>query len=467
MKPIWTSDRLIAALGGTDSGAISDISGVSIDTRTLQPGDLFVALTGDSRDGHAFVRAAFEKGAAAALINVAHHAELQNTGPVIAVEDTLDSLRHLGVAARERSSARICAVTGSVGKTGTKDALRTVLALQGEAHASVASYNNHFGVPLTLARMPETTRYGVFEIGMNHAGEITPLSKMVRPHVALVTTVEAVHLEFFDSVAGIADAKGEIFAGLEQGGTAVLNMDNPHFDKLVGHAKERAGRIVSFGAAEGADVRLVTLALDPEHSALEIDYLGKRMRYEYGSPGRHLALNSLAVLACVGALGADVDAAAGAFSAIKPPPGRGQKFRIGDGDDAITVIDESYNANPASMRAALAVLGAAATGKNGRRIAILGDMLELGPAAPTLHAEIAEAIEASGADLAFLCGPLMKNAWDALPVRIRGAYAGDSAALESQVTRALTSGDTLMIKGSLGSRMGRIVEAVKKQSAGT
>lgn len=467
MKPIWTSDRLIAALRGSVSGAVPDISGVSIDTRTLQPGDLFVALTGDSRDGHAFVRAAFDKGAAAALINVAHHAELRHAGPVIVVEDTLDSLRSLGIAARERSSARICAVTGSVGKTGTKDALRTVLALQGEAHASVASYNNHFGVPLTLARMPETTRYGVFEIGMNHAGEITPLSKMVRPHVALVTTVEAVHLEFFDSVAGIADAKGEIFAGLEQGGTAVLNLDNPYFDQLVGHAKERAGRILSFGAAEGADVRLVALALDPEQSTLEIDYLGKRMRYEYGSPGRHLALNSLAVLACVGALGADVDAAAGAFSAIKPPPGRGQKFRIGDGDDAITVIDESYNANPASMRAALAVLGAAATGKNGRRIAILGDMLELGPSASTLHAEIAEAIEASGADLAFLCGPLMKNAWDALPMRIRGAYAGDSAALESQVTRALTSGDTLMIKGSLGSRMGRIVEAVKKQSAGT
>lgn len=467
MKPIWTSDSLINALRVSASGIIPDISGVSIDTRTLQSGDLFVALTGDSRDGHAFVRAAFDKGAAAALINVAHQADLQNAGPVIAVEDTLDSLRSLGIAARERSSARICAVTGSVGKTGTKDALRTVLALQREAHASVASYNNHFGVPLTLARMPATARYGVFEIGMNHAGEITPLSKMVRPHVALVTTVEAVHLEFFESVAGIADAKGEIFAGLEPGGTAVLNLDNPYFDRLVGHARERAGRIVSFGESDRADVRLVALALESEHSTLEIDYLGKRMRYVYGSPGRHLALNSLAVLACVGALDADVEAAADAFRAIKPPPGRGQKFRIGDGDNAITVIDESYNANPASMRAALAVLGAAATGKDGRRIAILGDMLELGPAAPTLHEELAAAIEASGVDLAFLCGPLMKNAWNALPVRIRGAYAGDSAALEGVVTRTLMSGDTLMIKGSLGSRMGRIVDAVKKQRAGT
>jgi len=461
-RPLWTSAALIEASHGQTYGDLSAVSGVSIDTRTLQTGDLFVALEGEARDGHEFVRLAFEKGAGAALVLTHHAAELSEAGPLLAVPDVLEGLRQIGRAARARSSAKIAAVTGSVGKTGTKEALRSVLSTQAETHASVASYNNHFGVPLTLARMPQCVQFGVFEIGMNHAGEIEPLSDMVKPHVALITTVEAVHLEFFASVEAIADAKAEIFSGLLEGGTAVINRDNPHFDRLhaAAHASP-AGRIVSFGAHEKADIRLTDITLFPDSSEVTVEVFGRPLFYKLGSPGRHIALNSLGILGVVDALGADVEAAARGLASVTPPAGRGARVQLGSKGHEITLLDESYNANPAAVRAALSILSATPVGIGGRRIAVLGDMRELGEQSTVLHAGLAPEMTNNNVDLLFACGPFMKALWDDVPASLRGAYAPDSSSLELALLEAVRSGDTVMIKGSLGSRMGPLVTALK------
>lgn len=459
---LWTVKDLVAATKGTLSGTPRDVTGVSIDTRTLQPGDLFVALQGEKSDGHDYVKLALEKGASAALVTKTKAAQLSAYGAVVGVDDPLEALRLLGLAARARSSARIAAVTGSVGKTGTKEALRIVLGRQAETHASAASYNNHFGVPLTLARMPQSAHYGVFEIGMNHAGEITPLVGMVKPHVALITTVEAVHLEFFDSVAGIADAKGEIFSGLQDGGTAVLNRDNAYYERNLGHAKaSRAGRIVSFGEHPEADVRLIRASLQSDLSIVEAIIFGTPVTYRIGSPGKHIVLNSLGVFAVAEALGADLALTALAFADVKPPSGRGARIALGEEGRVITLIDESYNANPASMKAALDLLGQAEIGLRGRRIAIVGDMLELGPDGPDLHKGLAKAVIDNRVDRLYACGPMMKGLFQAIPIEHRGAYAPDSEALVADVLNDLRAGDVVMIKGSLGSRMAKIVEAMK------
>lgn len=459
---LWTIRDLVAATRGDLSGTPRDVTGVSIDTRTLQAGDLFVALQGDKSDGHDYVKAALEKGASAALVAKSKASALSSFGALVAVDDPLEALRQLGVAARLRSSARIAAVTGSVGKTGTKEALRIVLGRQAETHASAASYNNHFGVPLTLARMPQSAHYGVYEIGMNHAGEITPLVGMVKPHVALITTVEAVHLEFFDSVAGIADAKGEIFSGLEAGGTAVLNRDNAFFERNLGHAKQsRAGRIVSFGEHADADVRLIRASLQPDLSIVEASLFGAPVTYRIGSPGRHIVLNSLGVLAVAEALGADLALTALAFADVKPPSGRGARITLGTEGRALTLIDESYNANPASMRAALDLLGQAEIGFRGRRIAILGDMLELGPDAPALHEGLSKAVIDNRVDRLYACGPMMRGLFQSVSIEHRGAYAPESESLIADVVSDLRPGDVVMVKGSLGSRMAKIVDALK------
>jgi UDP-N-acetylmuramoyl-tripeptide--D-alanyl-D-alanine ligase len=461
-EPLWTNDALIEATHAQTHGDVGTVSGVSIDTRTLEKGDLFVALEGEARDGHEFVRLAFEKGAAAALVLTDRAAELLDAGPLLAVPDVLEGLRQIGRAARARSSARIAAVTGSVGKTGTKEALKSILSMQGETHASVASYNNHFGVPLTLARMPQSAQYGVFEIGMNHAGEINPLSRMVKPHVALITTVEAVHLEFFASVEGIADAKAEIFSGLLEGGVAVINRDNPHYERLLAAAKASpAGRIVSFGAHAKADIRLVDITLSPDSSEVAVEMFGRPLSYRLGSPGRHIALNSLGILGVVDAMGAAVDAAARGLAFVTPPAGRGARVQLGAKGHEITLLDESYNANPAAVRAALSILSATPVSEGGRRIAVLGDMRELGEHSAALHAGLASDIGGNKVDLLFACGPFMKALWDEVPVSLRGAYAPDSASLESAFLEAVRPGDTVMIKGSLGSRMGPLVTALK------
>jgi UDP-N-acetylmuramoyl-tripeptide--D-alanyl-D-alanine ligase len=464
---LWTMEAVSSAMAAEVVGDAScGFRGISIDTRTLNRGDLFFAIRGEAQDGHDYVAAALAKGAAAAVVAADRASDFTGTGPLFVVPDVLQGLVQLGLAARARSTARIVAVTGSVGKTGTKEALRTVLAGQGAVHASAASYNNHFGVPLTLARMPADSAFGVFEIGMNHAGEITPLTGMVRPHVALITTVEPVHLENLGSIEAIADAKGEIFSGLEPGGTAILNRDNGQYERLLGLAEaSRVGQVMTFGEHPDADVRLVRLVSKPDLSIVEAYVQGVHVSYRLGSPGKHVAMNSLGVLASVVALGADLTLACLKMADVKPPSGRGQQIRLAAPGGEITLFDESYNANPASMRAALEVLGQAPVGLRGRRIAVLGDMLELGPDAPKLHAGLASALESNGIDVVFAAGPLMKSLWQSIPLSIRGAYAATAAELEPAVIAALRAGDVVTVKGSNGSRTGRIVAALKARYA--
>jgi len=373
-------------------------------------------------------------------------------------------LRDLARAARARSHAKVIGVTGSVGKTGTKEALRLALNADGETHASAASYNNHWGVPLSLARCPASAKYAVFEIGMNHAGEITPLTKLVRPHVAIITAIEPVHLEYFGSLEKIADAKAEIFVGLEPGAAAVLNRDNGQYGRLAAAAiAAGVARIVSFGEHGEADARLVRLSLQADCSTVQAQILGADVTYKLGAPGKHLVLNSLAVLAAVALVGADLALAALALNKLKPATGRGTRTTLQTPGGSALLIDESYNANPASMRAAIALLGQAPVGKHGRRIAVLGDMLELGSQGAELHRGLGPAIEAAAVDLVFCCGPLMGSLWEALPSRLRGGYAETAAELEPAVLDAIRAGDAVMVKGSLGSKMGPIVKALERQ----
>lgn len=466
MTPLWRPEEIVEATGGKPVGPLGPVSGISIDTRTLAPGDLFFAIKGDARDGHDFVQGALGNGAAAAVVADERAAEFEAAGPLVVVPDVLEAMRRLGIAARHRSAARIVAVTGSVGKTGTKEALRLAFERLGATHASVASYNNHWGVPLTLARMPREAAYGVFEIGMNHAGEIEPLTRMVRPHVAVITTVEPVHIEFFRSIWGIADAKGEIFAGLEPGGTAVLNRDNPYFERLRAHAlASSAGRILTFGEHADADVRAERIILKPDMSIVEARILGTPLVYRVGAPGRHVAMNSLSVLATVKAVGGDLAVAALALADLAPPTGRGERtvLRANGGD--FVLIDEAFNANPASMRAALANLGATQPGPRGRRVAVLGDMLELGTEGPTLHRELADSV-AENSDLVYAAGPLMKHLVEALRPERCGGYAATAAELEPTVLATIRAGDAVMVKGSKGILVSRIVQALKERFGG-
>jgi UDP-N-acetylmuramoyl-tripeptide--D-alanyl-D-alanine ligase len=443
-----------------------DVPGLSIDTRTIKPGEAFFAIQGENRDGHEFVEAALQAGAGLAVVARRKMAAMPQGAPLLIADDALAGLNDLAKASRARSQAKIVAVTGSVGKTGTKEALRLVLGRQGETHASAASYNNHWGVPLSLALMPQSAKFGVFEIGMNHAGEITPLTKLVRPHVAIVTTIAPVHLEFFGTLAAIADAKAEIFLGVEPGGTAVLNADNPQFAHLK-RAAQVAGvkHIVAFGESDGADAHLAKVSLQAETSTVQASILGRDVTYKLGAPGRHVVENSLAVLAAAQLLGADLALAALALADLKAPAGRGERVTLELPGGAVLLIDESYNANPVSMRAALALLGQVPMKGMGRRIAVLGDMLELGPEGAALHADLADAVTGNAVDLVFCSGPLMKSLWDALPSGRRGGYADTSAALEPEILGAIAANDAVMIKGSLGSRMSPIVKALRRRYA--
>ena len=418
-------------------------------------------------DGHDFVAIALDKGAAVAVIAREHRQKFTADARLLIVDDVLAALVDLAMASRERLTGKVIAVTGSVGKTSTKEELRAVFERQGKTHASAASFNNHWGVPLSLARCPASTQFAIFEIGMNHAGEIEPLVKTVRPQVAIVTTVEPVHLQFFSGIEAIADAKAEIFSGLELGGAAVLNIDNSQFARLKQH-EEKLGvsRILSFGAHMDADARLIDVSLHPACSTVRASILGKDVTYKIAIPGRHIVMNSLAVLAAASLAGADLALSALALAQIEPAAGRGVRDMLGVAGGTATLIDESYNANPASMAAALTVLGQAKLGPRGRRIAILGDMLELGNSGPALHRGLADVIAANKIDAVFCCGPLMQQLWEALPPAQKGGYADQSAALESQVVAAIGAGDVVMIKGSLGSRMKLIVTALHKQFPG-
>jgi UDP-N-acetylmuramoyl-tripeptide--D-alanyl-D-alanine ligase len=462
--PLWTAREIVDATGARLSGGFSVAGGASIDTRTLAPGDLFFAIAGDDRDGHDFVRDALAKGASAAIVSADRAPEFEGAGPLVVVPDVLEAMRRIGIASRRRSAAAIVAITGSVGKTGTKEALRLALSRQGETHASVASYNNHWGVPLTLARMRRESAYGIFEIGMNHAGEILPLTAMVRPHVAVVTTVEPVHIEFFPSMWGIADAKGEIFAGIEPGGTAVLPRDNTYFERLRAHAAaSAAGRIVTFGEHEAADIRAERIIVRPDLSIVEARIMGTPVTYRLGTPGRHIALNSLSVLAAAQAVGADMALATLALADLKPPAGRGERTVLALGNEEALLIDESYNANPASMRAALDTLGRVEIARHGRRIAVLGDMKELGAGGPDMHRGLAETIEANRIDLVLAAGPLMKNLVDVLPKARVAAHAATSAELLETVRATVRPGDAVMVKGSLSMQMALVVKALKER----
>ena len=456
MTALWTSEEAQGATLGIPS-RIFEVNGLSIDTRTLKKNDLFVALKGENRDGHDFVKSAFEAGAGAALVT--HRpADVAGNAALLTVANTQRGLEDIAVAARARSDARIIAVTGSAGKTTTKEILRIALGALGATHASAASYNNHWGVPLSLASLPRNARYGVFEIGMNHFGEIRSLVGFVRPHVALVTTIAPAHLEFFGTCEAIADAKSEIFEGITPGGAALIPSDSPYAERLVARARQaHVSRILKFGTNAHSDARLTDYAESDDGAHIKADICGTPVEFRIGAPGRHVAQNAIGALLAVAMADGDVLNAAAAlrqFSALK---GRGARFTTG----GVAVIDESYNANPASMAAALALLG----GAKGRRIAVLGDMLEMGPGGNAHHTGLAEPIEKAGTDLVFLCGAQMHSLWDALPASRRGGYAATSTELAATLTAALKNGDTVLVKGSLGSKMAVIIDALKARGA--
>ncbi|VUX46905.1 UDP-N-acetylmuramoyl-tripeptide--D-alanyl-D-alanine ligase [Candidatus Defluviicoccus seviourii] len=467
---LWTAAEVLAATGGRAQGAAWQATGVSIDTRTLVAGDLFVALRGPNFDGADYAGRALAQGAAAALIERVPDG-LADEACLVVVADTLDGLHALARAARERTCARVIAVTGSVGKTGVKEALRHVLAEQGATSASAGNLNNHWGLPLSLARLPRSSAFAVLEMGMNHAGEIEPLSLLARPHVAVITAIAPAHRGNFPSLAAIADAKAEIFAGVEAGGVeaggvAVLNHDTPFYDRLAAAARERRLEVLSFGRNASAEVHLVSAETDAAGSTVRASVAGRDVAYRINLAGRHWIDNSLCVLAAVKAAGADVDAAARALASAAPVTGRGGRIELDRPDGRLIVIDDSYNASPASMAAAFDVLGRTVPEAGGRRIAVLGDMLELGEESGHLHAALADPLLENHADLVFACGVAMEHLVAALPAGRCGAHAPDSEALSPLVCAAVKPGDVVLVKGSAGSRMGAVVKALRGCGSG-
>ena len=459
---LWGYEELLAASGGVADGSPSGaITGFSIDSRGLHTGEVFVALA-DRRDGHDFLTTAFAAGASAALVKSAY-ARKHGDGALIRVEDPQKALERIGIASRARLNpkAKIVAVTGSVGKTGTKEMLRACLSALGTVHASEKSFNNHFGVPLTLARMPKSVDFAVFEIGMNHGGEIRPLAKMVQPHAAIVTTVEAVHLENFASVEEIADAKAEIFEGVVPRGTAIIKRDNPFGERLKLSAQSLGLKVVTFGFAKDADVAFSELMAREDGSHMKVQMNGRHYPVHLGIPGVHIAENALSVIAAFAALDVDVASAVKVLATLKPPSGRGARSLLSVPGGQALLIDESYNANPASMRAAFATLSTVSREKFPRRIAVLGDMLELGPDAAAMHLGLQEAVDEAGVDLIFACGPHMKGLYDAFEVRRQGHYAAKARDLEDRIAAYLRHGDVVMVKGSNGLRLQPLVTAIQ------
>lgn len=453
MSALWTSAEIATATGGAASESF-EANGVAFDSREVGAGDLFIALRGETTDGHRFVDGAFEQGAAGAIVSepVAH--------PNVRVADTTAALDALGVAARARTAAKIAGVTGSVGKTGTKEALSAALARgkRGAVHRSVKSYNNHTGVPLSLSRMPADSAFGVFEMGMNHAGELAALTRLVRPHVALITTIAAAHIEFFGTVEAIADAKGEIFQGLEPGGTAIVPFDSPYRDRLIGHAKPYAGRILTFGRSEGANVRALDAIPVESGTMITAQLPEAELSFTLSQPGDHWVSNAMAVLAAVHALGGDLAAAGLALADFEGLPGRGAHYRVKAGEGEAIVIDESYNANPTSMAATLKVLGKTA---GSRRIAVLGAMRELGSDSDALHAGLADPILAAGVDYALLVGSGMEPLARALEGRVESAHWPDASTAAESLQKLIHADDVILIKGSNAIGLGRVVAALR------
>lgn len=464
MSALWTSDEVAAALKPVAMPGLFEANGVAFSSRDVVPGDLFFALPGETTDGHAFAADALKRGAAAAVVS----RDVPGAdGKLVRVSDTMAALRDLGRAGRARSNARIASVTGSVGKTSTKDALRAMLSAQAPTSASTASFNNHVGVPISLARLPRDAEYGVFEIGMNHPGEIEPLARLVEAHVGVVTNVEPAHIGHMGSEEAIADEKASLFAGMRPGAVAVLNRDNRHYERLAKTARALGvSRVVGFGRSDAAEARLLACDLHDSGSDVAALIHNRRIEYRLGAAGEHWVLNSLAALAVVEALGADLARAAATLAEVKASPGRGARRRLAFGGGVIELLDESYNANPASVRAMLAVLARTEPAPGGRRLLAMGDMRELGEGADAYHAGLADAVAASGAAEVFLCGPHMKALWRRLSPGQRGVHRPDSAALASDVAGALRVGDVIAVKGSLGSKMKTVVDAILAASGG-
>jgi UDP-N-acetylmuramoyl-tripeptide--D-alanyl-D-alanine ligase len=454
---------MVAAMGGRPVGSLpAGITGISIDSRSLSPGEAFFAIKGDRVDGHDYATFAVANGAALLVVSEAKLPALGRlTVPMIVVEDVLAALGKLAAAARARSRAQIVAVTGSVGKTTTKEMLRHVLAPSGKVHAAVASFNNHWGVPLTLARMPEDTVFGVFEIGMNHPDEIRPLVKMVRPHVAIITTIAAAHLGHFKNLEEIAAAKAEIFEGLEPNGVALLNRDNKQYGFLEQRAQEvGVPNVLTFGQHAKADFRLADFEGTADGSTVWAVLGAETMEVHIGAPGRHIAENAMAALAVVALFGADMDAAKQALAALRPVKGRGERHVLKIGDGSLTLIDESYNANPASMRAGIALLAATVPQGAGRRIAVMGDMLEMGAFSARVHEELAGPLLAAGIEHVWLAGAEMAALRDALPDSVSVEYRPTTPDLVEYIIHNVRPGDVLMVKSSLGIGFGKIVSAL-------
>ncbi len=466
--PLWRLADFCAAMDADLApGAPDCIDGISIDSRTIAAGDAFFAIRGDRFDGHDFVDSALQRGAACAVVARERAAEYRDRTRLVVVEDVLAGLGDLARAARARTQAKVIAITGSVGKTTTKEMLATALGACGATHAAPASFNNHWGVPLTLARMPRDSEYAVIEIGMNHPGEITPLTRLTRPDVAIITTVDAVHLAHFSNVEEIARAKAEIFAGIAPGGKAILNMDNPHY-LLLERLCRQAGvhTIISFGGCPLAQCRLIGRAAGVSGAAVKASVLGETLHYRLSVSGRHLVDNSLAVVAAVKTVGADLARSALALAGMRAPPGRGERHGLQLEDGRALLIDESYNANPASMGAAIGVLGEIPLGARGRRIAVLGDMLELGPTSEALHGQLAHALIDAEIDRVYLVGPHMQALWRALPAYQRAHWTEQAGQIAEPILNDIRDGDIIMVKGSLGTGMAAIVTALRDACQG-
>ncbi len=459
VQSLWTSKEVTDLTGGKSS-TVWDADGVSIDSRTIEPGDLFIPISGPNFDGHNFIASALNKGAAASITSGSIE-EFPEGSHLMKVADTIDALNKLGNGARNRSMAKVIAVTGSVGKTGVKEALGRLLSEQGNTSFSFGSYNNHFGVPLSLARLPKNAEFGVFELGMNHSGELNELSQMVRPDVAVITTVDIAHTEFFSSIDDLAKAKAEIFAGLHEGGTAILNRDNQYYNFLNSAALSAgAGRVIGFGLHDKAQFKLVESSLNPEGSLVKAHFDNTDITYQLSTPGQHWVQNSLAVLASVHAVGADVISAARSFAKIKPYKGRGQLHTIPIQGGHFYLIDDSYNACPASVTAAISVLAGLEPMVSGRRICVFGDMKELGDKSIEHHYSLANKIRESMVDIIFTVGPEMKQMCDRLPSTINKEHADRAETIIQPLLDIIRPGDIILVKGSASHKLSKVVDRV-------
>lgn len=461
---MWTVADIEQATGGNGHGANWSATRFSIDSRSIEAGEIYIALQGERVDGHDYAKQALDNGAVGIIVH--HLIEGVDERKQVLVEDTFEALRDMAAFHRRRLEATIIGVTGSVGKTGTKEMLRTVLSTKGRTYASYGNFNNHIGTPLCLVNMPMDAQFGVFEMGMNHAGEISQLSTLVQPHLAMITTVEAVHLEFFDSEEGIADAKAEIFDGMNKGGSAVLNADNPHFLRLKRAAEKHGlGNIISFGVNEMAICRLTDYHADVHGSDVTATISGTPLTYRIGTIGRHWALTSVAVLAAADAVGCDLPKAAEALANFREPKGRGMMTPLpwhGE-PSALLLVDDSYNASPSSMMAAFDKMRELKQASPDRRtVAVLGDMLELGDLAPRMHAGLAEGLKKAGVDVVHTAGKLMKHLRDKLPSTMHGIHADSAEALLAKLGTELEAGDMVLVKGSHGSGMWKLAEGLQK-----